>query len=441
MRTGSEQVGITWQDLARGRSLPGPLITKITSFLASKSSDDLVCTTSWFTAQDIADDATEILERIAIVGKDGAGGYLRRTDFEVDAATLQHNYDSILLCQTMHGDNAQLRFVLFDIGTGPGDTSTGIENSTLVCRKIDFVTLYEALGMGGSGGGIVWVGNHVVDRDRYLNFDDSVFMFPERFVSELINETVHFLEGEEAQKLRDWDVPAKRGILLYGKPGNGKTIASRICAKHALLANLNVVIIQGQRKSAFRSDSQFSGIGDELRRAASRGPALLLFEDIDLHVPSRPHRQSGVESREDRQRGALSEILDFLDGIEPTRGYVLLASTNFRERLDPALIRSGRIDREIEMASPNRSASAQVLHRYISTGPTPVLNLSVIEGVLARLPDCSYADLAEVARRFKIRAAFFPNDDLQMHLEFAIEELARDMKLVDDVELDEPDYS
>src|SRR5205823_112377 len=122
------------------------------------------------------------------------------------------------------------------------------------------------------------------------------------------------LEGEVARQLRKWGVPAKRGVVLFGEPGNGKTVLTRICAKHALASGINVVIVEGKRRSVYSYDRSTMGIGDELRRGAAAGPSLLVFEDIDLHCQARQESEAPASlawsSREDN---ALAEILDFLD--------------------------------------------------------------------------------------------------------------------------------
>jgi SpoVK/Ycf46/Vps4 family AAA+-type ATPase len=281
--------------------------------------------------------------------------------------------------------------------------------------------------MGGRGGA-VWRGSSTEDADTFLSIDEQTFTIPDGLLERLVGETIDYLDGPSAALLRKWGEPAKRGVVLYGPPGNGKTVLTRLCAQRALVRDMNVVIIEGRRRSRATFDRDAMGLGDELRRAVSRGRALLVFEDIDLHCARRHANEDNYRERDAAaQNEELSELLDFLDGVEPTEGYALLATTNYIDRLDPALRRTGRIDVEIEIAAPTQPLREAALAKMLQRGPNPVPDPSVIAPILNGF---SFSDLAEAVRRYKILAANYMHAKPQDLLLTAAEDLVRERSVL-----------
>jgi SpoVK/Ycf46/Vps4 family AAA+-type ATPase len=119
-------------------------------------------------------------------------------------------------------------------------------------------------------------------------------------------------------------------------------------------------------------------------------------------------------------------MLDFLDGIVVTEGYSLLATTNYLDRLDAALIRPGRLDSIIEVREPGLKARVDVLSKYLSDGPPAPSNVAA---VAKYIEGASFADLAEVARRFKILAVFHEEQSLDKLLDKAARDLCTERGL------------
>lgn len=391
--------GDAWNVVASGRTIPDHHITRMLAFLGSGAEQDLVHTAYAGGGTGLFDEMRGIVERLVLVGTDGAGRRLRRRRFDATADELIRDVDAIYLLERPSGADT-LRFIVLDIRAGD-DESPGGYQGVLVCKREDFSRVHRELAMGGSGGAL-WRGTAIEDSDPILAIAERDYTFAPALLRQLRTEVVDFLRGEVADRLREWDVPAKRGIVLFGDPGNGKTVLTRICAKHALEAGMNVVIIEGRRRSRLSYDRGSMGLGDELRRAAARAPALLLFEDIDLHCEGRTQSQAQPHVLGPDSQQPLAELLDFLDGVEPNHGYVLLASTNHLESLDRALRRPGRIDVEIEIANPNREQRGAALQRMLWAGPRPAPDPGIAAELLG---GASFADLAEVVRRYKIAAA------------------------------------
>jgi hypothetical protein len=380
-----------------GFKLPERVITRICDHLSAIGPDDLVYVDHYGMVQgQISDD--EVVEKLVLVGQDGTGRLLRRRSFGDEPLDLVDDVNAVYLCSEILGDSP-VPYVFIDIRSG----GLGDDRAKLMCRRGDFAVLHTLLRMGGQGG-VFWSGGQVENDEDILALDENDFYFEYATLPDLLAQTVDFLQGPKAEKLRLWKLPPKRGVLLHGNPGTGKTVLTRLCAKHALQRRINVVIIEGKRRSRFDYDTL--GLGDQLRQAAARGPAVVIFEDIDLHCGRRPE-QPGQESEDDGS--SLAETLDFLDGVVKTEGYSLLATTNYVDRLDPALIRPGRLDSIIKVGEPGLEARVNVLSKYLSDGPPPPSNVAT---VAKYMDGASFADLAEVARRFKILAVFHEDENL-----------------------------
>lgn len=411
--------GASWSEIAR-RDIPDHQIARILTFLGSSAKEDIVHT-SYHGDSEPFDEMDDIAERLVLVGADGGGRRLRRKKFDVSADELGRDFDAIYLCEALVDAVSPLRYVVIDIQAG-GEDSPRPHDAVLMCKRGDFQEVYAHLGIGGSGGAL-WRGAAAEDQAPILALDERDYVFDARVVADLVHETVDFLQGEVAARLREWGVPAKHGIILYGEPGNGKTVLTRLCAKHVLEAHMNVVIIEGRRQSARSWDRDVMGLGDQLRRAAARGPALLILEDIDLHCERRPEAASSDQSVQRDERPELAEVLDFLDGFDRTDGYVLVTSTNDLDRLDPALRRAGRIDRAISIEAPDVAQRLEALKKAVASGPKPAPNPERAAGLLDGV---SFADLAEVARRYKMTAAIDPDCVTQEVFEEAAEDLMRE---------------
>lgn len=170
---------------------------------------------------------------------------------------------------------------------------------------------------------------------------DSVIL-PRGKKEELVNDVSDFLSSR--QWYIDRGIPFRRGYLLYGPPGNGKTsLIAAISGELQLnLYSLNLsnrMLNDGILASLFRS---------------ARPRSILLLEDIDAAVKSRD--QSSTPSiqpaspNEKNEGVTLSGLLNVLDGILTPDGLIVVMTTNYINRLDSALIRPGRVDRRVEFS-------------------------------------------------------------------------------------------
>ena len=167
-----------------------------------------------------------------------------------------------------------------------------------------------------------------------------------------ISEVVDFLTAARALCRRGCNTP--RGVLMVGPPGTGKTLLARAVAGEA---QVPFFALTG---SSFVE--LFVGVGaarmrDLFAAARKAAPAIIFIDEIDA-IGQR--RGAGYVSNDEREQ-TLNQMLAEMDGFEPTASVVVLAATNRPETLDPALLRPGRFDRQVEIPLPNLRERAAIL--------------------------------------------------------------------------------
>lgn len=171
----------------------------------------------------------------------------------------------------------------------------------------------------------------------------------------------------------------RRGVLLAGPPGVGKTAITQAIAAE-MLGEFTVITVDARA-----GESALSGV---YREARSLGPTVVVLEDIDLIVG---HRRGGGNA------SALSEFLAVMD-IDPTAPILTVASTNDASTLDAAAIRSARFDSIVEVGYPDRGMAGLILQRYLQG--VPGADAVQPEAVTAHFgPEISGADIREIVRR------------------------------------------
>ncbi|HUY92964.1 MAG TPA: ATP-binding protein [Pirellulales bacterium] len=188
--------------------------------------------------------------------------------------------------------------------------------------------------------------------------------------------TIGFLR-HGAELLSRYRVPQKRGVLLLGEPGNGKTMACRWLRHQCIRMRFAWRSVTAEEFAAARQESQAHELF-QLDR-----PGIVFFDDVDMAV---------------RDRGQFDQTSDHatflggLDGLEVHRGVVYLFTSNARlASLDPAFLRPGRIDVVMTFARPD----AGLRRRLIETWHGELLAALDIESVVAETEGLSFAELEE----------------------------------------------
>ncbi|TIA89112.1 hypothetical protein E3P99_02216 [Wallemia hederae] len=175
------------------------------------------------------------------------------------------------------------------------------------------------------------------------------FFLPGDTKQYLLNDARDFLNSE------DWfahrGIPFRRGYLLYGIPGTGKSTSV-----HALASELNLPIYI----LLLSLNLDDSGLADMMRFLPSK--CVLLIEDIDVAFKSRS--ENGNDQNGSESSVTLSGLLNAIDGLAAPEGRLLFATTNHVEHLDPALIRPGRIDVRIEFKAIEYSQARDLFSNF-----------------------------------------------------------------------------
>ncbi|KAL6122400.1 hypothetical protein NUSPORA_00584 [Nucleospora cyclopteri] len=146
-----------------------------------------------------------------------------------------------------------------------------------------------------------------------------------------------------------------KGVLLYGPPGTGKTLLARAVAHHTKCKFIRV--------SGSELVQKYIGEGSRLVRelfvmAREHAPSIIFMDEIDSIGSSRGDSAKGSDSEVQR---TMLELLNQLDGFESSQNIKVIMATNRIDILDPALLRTGRIDRKIEFPNPKKNARVEIL--------------------------------------------------------------------------------
>jgi cell division protease FtsH len=217
-----------------------------------------------------------------------------------------------------------------------------------------------------------------------------------------VQEVVDFLKNPE--RYRRAGAVGPRGVLMVGPPGTGKTLMARAVAGEAGVPFLSVT------GSSFVE--VFVGVGasrvrDLFADARKRAPSIVFVDEIDAIG----QRRGGALVSNDEREQTLNQLLAEMDGFDPSTGVVVMAATNRPEVLDPALLRPGRFDRQVEIPLPNQKERAAILAVHAKgkkLGPDVIL-----EVVARGTPGFSGADLANLVNEAAIVAVRAGRDTLQ----------------------------
>ena len=208
-----------------------------------------------------------------------------------------------------------------------------------------FIMIFKMQGLGDKG--------KVYDADKSENthttFKDVAGLDEEK--NELI-EIVDFLK--QPKKFHDMGAKIPRGILLCGKPGTGKTLIAKAIAGEAGVPFISM--------SGSEFIEMFAGLGASrvrklFEKAKKIAPCIIFIDEIDA-IGARRTSSSGAESENNQ---TLNQLLVEMDGFDTNETIIVLAATNRPEMLDKALLRPGRFDRQITIASPDAKGREAIL--------------------------------------------------------------------------------
>ena len=141
-----------------------------------------------------------------------------------------------------------------------------------------------------------------------------------------------------------------KGVLLYGPPGTGKTMMARACAAQTKATFLKLA---GPQLVQMYIGDGAKMVRDAFELAREKAPTIIFIDELDAIGTK---RYDSDKSGDREVQRTMLELLSQLDGFSPDDRIKVIAATNRPDTLDPALMRSGRLDRKIEFPLPNEEA-------------------------------------------------------------------------------------
>jgi len=232
---------------------------------------------------------------------------------------------------------------------------------------------------------------------------------------EELREVVEFLR--DPKRFRRLGAKVPRGVLLHGPPGTGKTLLAKAVA--------------GEAKAKFFSQSassfveMFAGLGAArirrlFREARKAAPAIVFIDELDAVGATRGNDISGEKDQ------TLNQLLVEMDGFGGSDNLVVIAASNLLDKLDPALLRPGRFDRQIFVPPPDLAGRQEILKVHSANKPLQNVDLELIARQTSGLTG---ADLANICNEAAIFAGRQRQDVVRMEdFEAALERVVAGMQ-------------
>ena len=178
---------------------------------------------------------------------------------------------------------------------------------------------------------------------------------------EELSEIVEFLRDPDRFKQLGAKIP--KGVLLVGPPGTGKTLLARAVAGEATVAFLS---ISGSDFVELYVGVGASRVRDLFEQAKRVAPAIVFIDEIDAVGRQ---RGAGLGGGHDEREQTLNQLLVEMDGFSANEGVIVIAATNRKDILDPALLRPGRFDRQIYVGAPDWRGRLAILQVHARKKP------------------------------------------------------------------------
>ncbi len=282
-------------------------------------------------------------------------------------------------------------------------------NSGLILQMIPTVLLLGLMGFSlfymmrqtGGGGGKIASFNKAKtkqnpDEKRKTTFKDVAGADEEK---EELSEIVEFLKNP--RRFNELGARIPKGVLLIGPPGTGKTLLARAVAGEAGVPFFSI--------SGSDFVEMFVGVGasrvrDLFEQAKKESPSIIFIDEIDAVGRQ---RGAGLGGGHDEREQTLNQLLVEMDGFGANQGVIVIAATNRRDILDPALLRPGRFDREVYVGYPDIKGREEILRVHTRNKPlAPDVDLRVIAGTTQGFTGADLENLVNEAALLAARRGY-----------------------------------
>ena len=258
-----------------------------------------------------------------------------------------------------------------------------------------WIFFMKQLQRGGRGGALSFgksKARMLTEDKNHITFEDVAGVDEAK---EEVEELVEFLRDPSRFQKLGGRIP--RGVLMTGSPGTGKTLLAKAIAGEAKVPFFTI--------SGSDFVEMFVGVGasrvrDMFDQAKKNAPCIIFIDEIDAVGRQ---RGAGLGGGHDEREQTLNQLLVEMDGFEAGEGVIVIAATNRPDVLDPALLRPGRFDRQVNVPLPDIRGREAILKVHMRKVP---LDDDIEPSVIARgTPGFSGADLANLINEAALFAA------------------------------------
>ena len=244
----------------------------------------------------------------------------------------------------------------------------------------------------------------VVQKGKGNGFEDIAGM---NDLKTMLRQKVIFILTDKA-RAEKYKLTPPNGMLLYGPPGCGKSFFAE---KFAEEAGFNFILVKASDLGSIYIHGTQGKIADLFKKAEANAPTILCFDEFDAFVPDRSGGHNG-----DHQAGEVNEFLSQLNNCAQ-RGIFVIATSNRPDKIDPAVLRTGRIDRQIFVPLPDEEARREMFKIHLKGRPCEEIDAeklaTMTEGYIA-------SDIAYIVNDAAMGAAFSDQPISQQILEETI---------------------
>lgn len=270
-------------------------------------------------------------------------------------------------------------------------------SSVLVIYLLFLIRMYRTMNGGGGAGGGGRNGDNPGkiangrNQENNVKFEDVEGIDSAKYE---VMELVDTLRNPTKYKILGARAPT--GLLLEGPPGTGKTMLAKACATSA---GVPLLYCSGSDFVEMFVGRGAARVRKTFAKASKLAPCIIFIDELDALGKSRSAGEMmGMNLRSnDEAEQTLNQLLACMDGLDSTRGICVLAATNRRDVLDPALVRPGRFDRLIKMELPNADGRERILRVHAKKLPGFTEGSGIDDKRIGSLGRGKMVDLSAVA--------------------------------------------
>ncbi|MDE5061109.1 MULTISPECIES: ATP-dependent metallopeptidase FtsH/Yme1/Tma family protein [Wolbachia] len=272
--------------------------------------------------------------------------------------------------------------------------STEAINADVILNSISIIIFLGVLVFGW----VIYEKNFTISLDDKLITEEEKLKFSDVAISDEVKESLemicHFIKNRKNFEQSNCDIPT--GYILYGPPGNGKTLLFRAIAGEVNIPCYSVSASEFSKPLMGAGPAYIRDLFEKLRKNSS---CILFIDEIDA-VSRRNNSETSAINNEERRM--ITQLLSELDGIKSRKDVIVIGATNHLSHIDKALLRPGRLGEYIHIPLPEEKEREKILNINLKNiQRAPDVNL---EEIAHRISNCSGADLSDLAKKVKYNA-------------------------------------